>query len=378
MGKCVAWDTELLDPATGELVTAAELHRRGTGGAWVQVVSLDPATGRLVVASPSAFVDDGVKPVYRVRTRLGRTVRTTLSHPFLTEAGWRPLEHLTKGDRIAVPRCLPWFGSERARVQRGGHRGPPARRRRAAQHRRRPHRRAHQQVPLARPRRDGDAAPARPLAPRGSRAAHPGHGVPPRTPQLADLPRPPRGREPRLPAGPPRPGRVRGPLRAASSGTSSTCSCGSASSPSCGRSRSCVAASARSSTCSPWCRSAHRSRSSSWSPRPAGASTRRRGHDSAVGLVPDTDVCWDEIVAIDHDGDDQVYDLTVPGHHNFVAADVIVHNTAFALGMASHVAVEAGAAGAVLLAGDGPQGAHPAHPVVARRGSTRRRCGPGS
>ena len=44
MGKCVAWDTELLDPATGELVTAAELHRRGTGGAWVQVVALDPAT----------------------------------------------------------------------------------------------------------------------------------------------------------------------------------------------------------------------------------------------------------------------------------------------------------------------------------------------
>ncbi len=32
MGKCVAWDTELLDPATGELVTAAELHRRGTDG----------------------------------------------------------------------------------------------------------------------------------------------------------------------------------------------------------------------------------------------------------------------------------------------------------------------------------------------------------
>ena len=44
-------DTELLDPATGELVTAAELHRRGTEGAWVQVVSLDPATGRVVVAS---------------------------------------------------------------------------------------------------------------------------------------------------------------------------------------------------------------------------------------------------------------------------------------------------------------------------------------
>ena len=54
------------------------------------------------------------------------------------------------------------------------------------------------------------------------------------------------------------------------------------------------------------------------------------------------DVCWDEIVAITAAGDEQVYDLTVPGLANFVAADVVVHNTAFALGMATHVAVEAG------------------------------------
>jgi replicative DNA helicase len=54
------------------------------------------------------------------------------------------------------------------------------------------------------------------------------------------------------------------------------------------------------------------------------------------------DVCWDEIVAITPCGEDQVYDLTVPALANFVAADVVVHNTAFALGIATHVAVEAG------------------------------------
>ncbi len=59
-----------------------------------------------------------------------------------------------------------------------------------------------------------------------------------------------------------------------------------------------------------------------------------------VRLV-DSDVYWDEIVAIVPDGDAQVYDLTVPETHNYVADDVLVHNTAFALGMASHAAVEA-------------------------------------
>jgi replicative DNA helicase len=52
-------------------------------------------------------------------------------------------------------------------------------------------------------------------------------------------------------------------------------------------------------------------------------------------------VAWDEITAIDHEGNDQVYDLTVPVWHNFVAADMFVHNTSFALGAAAHAALYA-------------------------------------
>lgn len=57
------------------------------------------------------------------------------------------------------------------------------------------------------------------------------------------------------------------------------------------------------------------------------------------GAVECPGLAWDEVISIDPAGTDQVYDLTVPGDHNFVAADVVVHNTAFALGMASHAAV---------------------------------------
>ena len=32
MGKCVAWDTPIVDPTTGAVHTAAELHARGTAG----------------------------------------------------------------------------------------------------------------------------------------------------------------------------------------------------------------------------------------------------------------------------------------------------------------------------------------------------------
>ena len=65
------------------------------------------------MATPSAFVDDGVKPVFEVTTRLGRVVRTTAAHPFLTDAGWRPLAELAAGTRIAVAARLPYFGHQR-------------------------------------------------------------------------------------------------------------------------------------------------------------------------------------------------------------------------------------------------------------------------
>jgi len=111
MGKCVAWDTPLVDPDTGALRTAADLYHAGRAGEPVGVLSLS-LDGKLGCAVPSAYVDDGVKPVYRVRTRLGREVKTTLAHPFLTPSGWCSLGELLPGTRIAVPRAIPVFGHD--------------------------------------------------------------------------------------------------------------------------------------------------------------------------------------------------------------------------------------------------------------------------
>ncbi|HEX7081879.1 MAG TPA: DnaB-like helicase C-terminal domain-containing protein, partial [Gammaproteobacteria bacterium] len=51
------------------------------------------------------------------------------------------------------------------------------------------------------------------------------------------------------------------------------------------------------------------------------------------------DIYWDRIEAIRYSGLKQVYDLTVPEHHNFVAEDVIVHNTTFAMNIAENAAI---------------------------------------
>lgn len=105
MGKCLKYDAEIVDAETGEVRTIEEICQ-------TQKVNLLTLGGQLKLhsTSPSHYIPDGVKPVYRVRTALGREVETTLSHPFLTLAGWRPLTELKVGDRVAVPRTLPVFG----------------------------------------------------------------------------------------------------------------------------------------------------------------------------------------------------------------------------------------------------------------------------
>ncbi|HYW10426.1 MAG TPA: DnaB-like helicase C-terminal domain-containing protein, partial [Longimicrobium sp.] len=64
--------------------------------------------------------------------------------------------------------------------------------------------------------------------------------------------------------------------------------------------------------------------------------------DADLAAMADSDVYWDEVVSIEPLGLKQVYDLTVPGTHNFVANDVCVHNTAFTLNIAQHAAIAEG------------------------------------
>ncbi|MBX3402752.1 MAG: replicative DNA helicase [Phycisphaeraceae bacterium] len=109
MGKCLAADSEIV-LADGSVATIEEIYRR-------KHARLATLGGDLTISwtEPSDFIDDGHKPVFEVTTRLGRRIRTTLTHPFLTLDGWTPLGDLNVGDHVAVPRRLETFGSETMR-----------------------------------------------------------------------------------------------------------------------------------------------------------------------------------------------------------------------------------------------------------------------
>lgn len=102
LGKCVTGDTRVL-LADGTYRRIDELADGAT------VVSFD---GRGFVPMRAEWVDQGVKPTVTVTTRLGRRIKTTWTHPYLTENGWRQVKDLSVGDKIAVPTHLPYHGTQ--------------------------------------------------------------------------------------------------------------------------------------------------------------------------------------------------------------------------------------------------------------------------
>jgi replicative DNA helicase len=50
-------------------------------------------------------------------------------------------------------------------------------------------------------------------------------------------------------------------------------------------------------------------------------------HSDELDLLSVSDVYWDEIRSIEPDGIEEVYDLSVEDLHNFVAGNVILHNS---------------------------------------------------
>jgi replicative DNA helicase len=110
MGKCQGGSTLVYDPWTGARRRLDAVVRDVESGEEAFVASLGPDF-QLRASRVSRAFRNGVRPVFRLTTKLGRHVVATANHPLLTLGGWRRLDELAPGDRIAVPRELPRVGA---------------------------------------------------------------------------------------------------------------------------------------------------------------------------------------------------------------------------------------------------------------------------
>ena len=99
---CLASDSRVYLPDEGTYVPIRDLVGRNS----FRVLAVDQETWRLQPRAVTRAFATGRKPVFRLRTRLGRTIRATANHKFLAFDGWRRLDDLAPGMRVAVPRAL--------------------------------------------------------------------------------------------------------------------------------------------------------------------------------------------------------------------------------------------------------------------------------
>jgi replicative DNA helicase len=97
---CLSGDTYIMRADTGELVSIHEIAKRGEP---LPVLALGEHY-RLQVATMRKAWYSGLKPTYKLHTRMERKIRASANHPFRCLEGWRRLDQLQIGDRIAVPR----------------------------------------------------------------------------------------------------------------------------------------------------------------------------------------------------------------------------------------------------------------------------------
>jgi replicative DNA helicase len=99
---CLAGDT-LVTLENGLNIPIRDLEGKSDFNIW----ALNPQSLKMESMPVSRAFCTGVKPVFKTTTRLGREIRATGNHQFLTVNGWKRLDELTSGEHIALPRALP-------------------------------------------------------------------------------------------------------------------------------------------------------------------------------------------------------------------------------------------------------------------------------
>ncbi|MDI6881206.1 MAG: LAGLIDADG family homing endonuclease, partial [Desulfitobacteriaceae bacterium] len=102
LGKCVTADTRMVDVETGAYLPITEFSPGKK--------TLSMRDWKLVPAQISAFIPQGRKPVFLLKTNAGMRIKATANHPFRQLHGWTKLQDLRPGDRIAIARGIPVFG----------------------------------------------------------------------------------------------------------------------------------------------------------------------------------------------------------------------------------------------------------------------------
>ncbi len=99
---CLTGDTLIYLPDSGIYMPMEQL----IGQSGFRVLALNTYTWKLEPREVTNAFATGRKPIFKMTTRLGRSIRATANHQFLTIHGWKQLDMLIPGMRISSPTSI--------------------------------------------------------------------------------------------------------------------------------------------------------------------------------------------------------------------------------------------------------------------------------
>lgn len=107
IGKCLPGHTRIYDPTTGDRVPVEELYKRGKANLLTMTNDY-----KIEKHFTNEILDNGIKEVFRVTTKTGRTIDATANHPLFTAKGWVAIENLNPKDKVALASNIGFFGQQ--------------------------------------------------------------------------------------------------------------------------------------------------------------------------------------------------------------------------------------------------------------------------
>ncbi len=105
--KCLVGSTKIHDFSSGKQISLVDAYQQGISSVASLQNSDKIGEGQII-----DIMENGIKPVFHLTTMLGKEISATDNHPLLTLEGWKPLGQLKAGDHIATPAYLPIEGKK--------------------------------------------------------------------------------------------------------------------------------------------------------------------------------------------------------------------------------------------------------------------------
>lgn len=105
--RCLSGSTQILDAATGNLVSLKEIAQSPEYWLGRKVFSLNLNTQKITQKPITEIHPNGVRDIWQITTKTNHQIKATDDHLFYTVLGWQPLKSFEIGDRVGLAKTIP-------------------------------------------------------------------------------------------------------------------------------------------------------------------------------------------------------------------------------------------------------------------------------